>query len=97
MPWQWGQLGLTEDDGNRLIKYEDAIVDGVSDGMTLVTLLNLTRLFLPRRRLPQTTVRARFASRSTSSSLSADPLMLLSALLGNTFYANQTQVWDVFT
>ena len=29
MPWQWGQLGLTEDGGNRLIKYADAIVDGV--------------------------------------------------------------------
>ena len=31
MPWQWGQLGLAEDGGNRLIKYADAIVDGVSD------------------------------------------------------------------
>ncbi|KAI0756630.1 glycoside hydrolase [Daedaleopsis nitida] len=49
MPWQWGQLGLTEDGGNRLIKYADAIIDGASPND------------------------------------------------GNTFYANQTQVWNVFT
>lgn len=30
MNWQWGQLGLTESGGNRLIKYTDAIVKGVS-------------------------------------------------------------------
>lgn len=29
MPWQFGQLGLTEDGGNRLIKYADALVNGV--------------------------------------------------------------------
>ena len=29
LPWQWGQLGLTEDGGNRLIKYADALVEGV--------------------------------------------------------------------
>ncbi|PVF99913.1 glycoside hydrolase [Serendipita vermifera] len=28
MPWQYGQLGLTENGGNRLIKYADAIIDG---------------------------------------------------------------------
>ncbi|KAI0721256.1 glycoside hydrolase [Cerioporus squamosus] len=49
MPWQWGQLGLTENGGNRLIKYADAIVNGASPND------------------------------------------------GNTFYANQTEVWDVFT
>ncbi|KAI1793923.1 glycoside hydrolase [Ganoderma leucocontextum] len=49
MPWQWGQLGLTEDGGNRPIKYTDAIVDGASPND------------------------------------------------GNTFYPNQTQVWDIFT
>ncbi|KAI0715206.1 glycoside hydrolase [Earliella scabrosa] len=49
MPWQWGQLGLTENGGNRLIKYADAIVDGASPND------------------------------------------------GNTFYANQTRVWNVFT
>ncbi|TBU48177.1 glycoside hydrolase [Dichomitus squalens] len=49
MPWQWGQLGLTEDGGNRPIKYSDAIVDGASPND------------------------------------------------GNTFYPNQTQVWDIFT
>lgn len=30
MPWQFGQLGLTESGGNRLIKYADAILNGVS-------------------------------------------------------------------
>ncbi|KAK0208277.1 glycoside hydrolase superfamily [Desarmillaria ectypa] len=35
MPWQWGQLGLTE--GNRVIKYADEILDGASpnDGFTI--------------------------------------------------------------
>lgn len=28
MPWQWGQLDLTE--GNRVIKYADEILDGAS-------------------------------------------------------------------
>ncbi|KAI0800896.1 glycoside hydrolase [Fomes fomentarius] len=49
MPWQWGQLGLTENNGNRLIKYADAIIDGASPND------------------------------------------------GNTFYPNQTSVWNVFT
>ncbi|KAI0080103.1 glycoside hydrolase [Panus rudis PR-1116 ss-1] len=49
MPWQYGQLGLTENGGNRLIKYADAIIDGASPND------------------------------------------------GNTFYPNQTSVWDVFT
>jgi len=30
MPWQFGALGLTEDGGNRLIKYADALIDGAS-------------------------------------------------------------------
>ncbi len=30
MPWQFGKLGLTESGGNRLIKYADALIDGVS-------------------------------------------------------------------
>ena len=29
MPWQFGQLGLTENGGNRLIKYADALINGV--------------------------------------------------------------------
>lgn len=29
MPWQWGELGLTESGGNRIIKYADAINHGV--------------------------------------------------------------------
>ncbi|KAK7694835.1 hypothetical protein QCA50_002023 [Cerrena zonata] len=49
MPWQYGQLGLTENGGNRLIKYADAIIKGASPND------------------------------------------------GNTFYQNQTAVWDVFT
>lgn len=30
MPWQFGALGLTENGGNRIIKYADAINHGVS-------------------------------------------------------------------
>ena len=30
MPWQFGALGLTEDGGNRIIKYADALNHGVS-------------------------------------------------------------------
>jgi mannan endo-1,4-beta-mannosidase len=30
MPWQFGQLGLTEDGGNRAIKYADALINGAS-------------------------------------------------------------------
>lgn len=29
MPWQFGMLGLTEDNGNRPIKYADALINGV--------------------------------------------------------------------
>ncbi|KAJ3490535.1 hypothetical protein NLI96_g1372 [Meripilus lineatus] len=37
MPWQFGQLGLTESGGNRLIKYADAILNGASpnDGLAI--------------------------------------------------------------
>ncbi|KAF8168024.1 glycoside hydrolase superfamily [Crassisporium funariophilum] len=36
MPWQFGQLGLKESGGNRLIKYADALIDGATpnDGFT---------------------------------------------------------------
>lgn len=30
MPWQFGALHLTEDGGNRMIKYADALIEGVS-------------------------------------------------------------------
>ncbi|KAJ7783891.1 glycoside hydrolase [Mycena maculata] len=30
MPWQFGALGLTENGGNRLLKYTDALIDGAS-------------------------------------------------------------------
>ncbi|KAH9847334.1 glycoside hydrolase [Lenzites betulinus] len=49
MPWQFGELGLTENGGNRIIKYADAINHGASPND------------------------------------------------GNTFYINQTAVWDIFT
>lgn len=29
MPWQFGASGLTESGGDRLIKYADALIDGV--------------------------------------------------------------------
>jgi len=37
MPWQFGQLGLTEDGGNRVIKYSDMLVNGASpnDGFAI--------------------------------------------------------------
>ncbi|CAL1695444.1 unnamed protein product [Somion occarium] len=37
MPWQFGTLGLTENGGNRLIKYADALINGASpnDGNTI--------------------------------------------------------------
>ncbi|KAG8844040.1 hypothetical protein FRB96_003304 [Tulasnella sp. 330] len=30
MPWQFGQLGLTEDGGNKIFKYADALINGAS-------------------------------------------------------------------
>ncbi|PPQ68624.1 hypothetical protein CVT25_005534 [Psilocybe cyanescens] len=37
MPWQFGMLGLKEDNGNRLIKYADALINGASpnDGLAI--------------------------------------------------------------
>ncbi|THH28077.1 hypothetical protein EUX98_g6126 [Antrodiella citrinella] len=37
MPWQFGQLGLSENGGNRLIKYADALINGASpnDGFAI--------------------------------------------------------------
>ncbi|KAJ3559765.1 hypothetical protein NM688_g136 [Phlebia brevispora] len=37
MPWQFGQLGLTEDGGNRIIKYSDQLLNGASpnDGFAI--------------------------------------------------------------
>lgn len=31
MPWQFGMTGLKENGGNRMIKYADALIDGVRD------------------------------------------------------------------
>lgn len=36
MPWQFGQLGLTEDGGNKIFKYADALINGVSATCLLV-------------------------------------------------------------
>lgn len=30
MPWQFGMLGLTENGGNRVLKYADMLLDGAS-------------------------------------------------------------------
>lgn len=66
MPWQWGQLGLTENDGNRLIKYADAIIDGVRDTLVLPCLTHLTEPFAPLLQASPNdgTIASRSASRS---------------------------------
>ncbi|KAK0506163.1 glycoside hydrolase [Armillaria luteobubalina] len=43
MPWQWGQLGLTE--GNRVIKYADEILDGASPNDGYAIYKNQTELW----------------------------------------------------
>ncbi|KAG9032418.1 hypothetical protein FRB95_001471 [Tulasnella sp. JGI-2019a] len=37
MPWQFGQLGLTENGGNKIFKYADALINGASpnDGLAI--------------------------------------------------------------
>ncbi|KAG8825086.1 hypothetical protein FRC17_008853, partial [Serendipita sp. 399] len=45
MPWQYGQLGLTESGGNRLIKYADAIIDGASPNDTNTFYKNQTDIW----------------------------------------------------
>lgn len=35
MPWQYGQLGLTEDGGNKIFKYADALINGVRSRLFL--------------------------------------------------------------
>jgi hypothetical protein len=42
MPWQWGELGLTESHGNRIIKYADAILEGVRSYNHVLHFLPLT-------------------------------------------------------
>lgn len=49
MPWQFGAVGLTESGGNRVIKYADALIDGVrllkkSSALYLSCSLTLTGL-----------------------------------------------------
>ncbi|KAJ7254015.1 glycoside hydrolase [Mycena haematopus] len=45
MPWQFGALGLTEDGGNRLIKYADALVDGASPNDGFAVYKNQTAIW----------------------------------------------------
>lgn len=45
MPWQYGQLGLTESGGNRPIKYADAIIDGASPNDTNTFYKNQTDIW----------------------------------------------------
>ncbi|KAG8759064.1 hypothetical protein FRC14_006779 [Serendipita sp. 396] len=45
MPWQYGQLGLTESGGNRVIKYADAIIDGASPNDTNTFYKNQTDIW----------------------------------------------------
>ncbi|KAJ7492530.1 glycoside hydrolase [Mycena latifolia] len=60
MPWQFGMLGLTEDGGNRLIKYADALIDGASpnDGLAIYKNQTVWKIF---------TYRFSFASMTTPS------------------------------
>ncbi|KAL4242158.1 glycosyl hydrolase 5 (cellulase A) family protein [Abortiporus biennis] len=44
-PWQFGQLGLKEDGGNRLIKYADALIDGASPNDGFAIYPNQTAVF----------------------------------------------------
>ncbi|KAF5356008.1 hypothetical protein D9756_003830 [Leucocoprinus leucothites] len=45
MPWQFGAKGLKESEGNRLIKYADAIIDGASPNDGLAIYQNQTALW----------------------------------------------------
>ena len=65
MTWQYGQLGLTESGGNRLIKYADAIINGASpnDGKRFLILA---------------------------------ALLLITLYSGNTYFKNQTEIWNLF-
>ena len=51
LPWQFDMLGLKENGGNRLIKYADALIDGVSSIPHCGTFRILTFLFADRLRL----------------------------------------------
>jgi mannan endo-1,4-beta-mannosidase len=45
MPWQFGALDLTEDGGNRVIEYTDAIINGASPNDGLAIYKNETALW----------------------------------------------------
>ena len=76
MPWQWGQLGLTENGGNRLIKYADAIVDGVRDSQPIPCLTtHLTVPFVSALGFPERWYDC-ISIRIAQSHRIADPLMV---------------------
>jgi mannan endo-1,4-beta-mannosidase len=45
MPWQWGQLGLKESGGNRLLKYADVLSGGASPDDGFAIYENMTDVF----------------------------------------------------
>lgn len=58
LPWQFGMLGLKENGGNRLIKYADALIDGVSSIPHCNTFRILTFLFIDRHPLMMVSIEA---------------------------------------
>lgn len=54
MPWQFGQLGLTESKGNRLIKYADALINGVSTILSCCSVSSVTLTEIAFRLRPMT-------------------------------------------
>lgn len=90
-PWQFGMLNLTEDGGNRIIKYTDQIYQGVSVCSQLALHYTVLTQYTCQRRLLRTTVRLR-----SNCALSSNGTLTSTACLGFTVYPNQTAVWDVF-
>ncbi|KAG8830861.1 hypothetical protein FRC20_008269 [Serendipita sp. 405] len=51
MPWQYGQLGLTESGGNRVIKYADAIIDGPTRSTKIKPIFGASLLAQPKYKM----------------------------------------------
>lgn len=64
MPWQFGELSLTEDNGNRIIKYADAINHGVSSRLYCIMPRCLSSTGFTKRRYvePNAAFPSRFMS-----------------------------------
>lgn len=92
-PWQFGMLNLTEDGGNRVIKYTDQIYQGVSvrRRLALDVVSRADTIHSCQRRLLRTTVRLR-----SNCALSNNSMLTSTTCLGFTVYPNQTAVWNVF-